>query len=325
MNKLLVTGGAGFIGRHLLRALIPLNEYDQIIAYDNLSTGKIENISNLLGNANINFIQSDLLDSDTLQKTVSTCDAVFHLAASSSVPLGAINTSIDYEQNLMTTYNLLEAMRKSPRCKNMIFTSTSTVYGEVDKLPISESYSPLKPISLYGATKLACEALISGYCHMFDMSSVIVRLANVIGLGTHGVVQDFINKLSSNPKHLEILGNGMQRKSYLYISDCIKALIELLQMVEEKTFDIFNVGSDDTITVSDIAEIVIHELDLRYVEKMFIDEFGGRGWIGDVKEYMLDCSKMKQRGWRPQFKSKEAVILTIREHLSSKTNLPYRR
>src|SRR4030095_8672024 len=112
MSKLLVTGGAGFIGGHLLRALVPLNEYDQIIAYDNLSTGKIDNISNFLGNANFNFIQSDLLDSDILEKTVSTCDAVFHLAASSSVPLGTINTSIDYEQNLMTTYNLLEAMRK---------------------------------------------------------------------------------------------------------------------------------------------------------------------------------------------------------------------
>lgn len=322
MSKILITGGAGFIGSYLLNAIIPSNKYDQVRVFDNLSTGKIDNISSWLGRSNFNFVQADILDSCTLDKTVDTCDTVFHLAANSTVALGAINTKIDYEQNLMTTYNLLEAMRKSHGCKKMIFTSTSTVYGEVDKMPISENYSPLKPISLYGATKLACEALISGYCHMFDMSCIIVRLANIIGLGTHGVIHDFITKLFSNRNYLEILGNGMQNKSYLYINDCIEALILLLEIVEEKTFDIFNLGSDDTITVSDIAEIVIHELDFSDVQKRFIDKHDGRGWTGDVREYLLDCSKMKDIGWRPRYKSKDAVILTVREHLSRKTNLP---
>jgi UDP-glucose 4-epimerase len=325
MSKLLVTGGAGFIGSHLIRALIPLGEYDQIVAYDNLSTGNIENIKDLLQNANFNFIQSDLLDSSTLEKTVCSCDAVFHLAASSNVPLGAVNSRIDYEQNLVTTYNLLEAMRKSPSCKGMMFASTSAVYGEVNRQPISESHSRPEPISLYGATKLACESLVSGYCHMYDMSSVIVRLANIIGPGTHGVVQDFITKLTSNPKYLEILGNGMQRKSYLYISDCIEALNKLLQIVERKTFDIFNLGSDDNITVSEIVDIIIHELDLNEVERKFIDKYDGRGWIGDVRECMLDCSRMKQMGWNPRLRSKEAVVVTVRDILTKKASALYQK
>jgi len=323
MSKILITGGAGFIGSHLLSAVIPSNKYDQVVVFDNLSTGKLENISNWLGRSDFDFVQADILDASTLDKTVKTCDTVFHLAAHSTVASGAINTKIDYEQNLMTTYNLLEAMRKSHGCKKIIFTSTSTVYGEVDKMPLSENYSPLKPISLYGATKLACEALISGYCHMFDMSSVIVRLANIIGLGTHGVIHDFITKLCSNHNYLEILGNGKQNKSYLYINDCIDALMRLLEVVEDKTFDIFNLGSNDTITVSDIAEIVIHELDFSDVQKRFIDEHDGRGWNGDIREYLLDCSKMKGIGWHPRYKSKDAVILTVKEHLSRKTSLPY--
>lgn len=325
MSKLLVTGGAGFIGSHLVRSLILLKGYDQIIAYDNLSTGKIENMKDLLRYTNFRLIEADLLDSSTLEKAVNTCDAVFHLAASSNVPLGTVNSRIDYEQNLMTTYELLEAMRKSPHCKKMIFASTSAIYGEVDKQPISEGYSFPEPISLYGATKLACESLISGYCHMYDMSSVIVRLANVIGPGTHGVVHDFISKLTSNPEYLEILGNGMQRKSYLYISDCIEALIKLLPIVEKKKFDIFNLGSDDNITVSNIADIIIHELQLSDVERRFNDQYDGRGWIGDVREFMLDCSKMKQTGWHPRFKSKEAVTVTIRDYLTKKASVPYQK
>jgi len=325
MSKLLVTGGAGFIGSHVIKTLIRSKDYDQIIVFDNLSTGKRENISNWLGRSNFDFVESDILDTRTLDKIVNTCDTVFHLAASSSVPLGSTNTQIDYEQNLLTTYNLLEAMRKSHHCKKMIFTSTSTVYGEVDKMPISENCSQLKPISLYGATKLACEALISGYCHMFDMSSIIVRLANIIGLGTHGVIHDFITKLSSNHDYLEILGNGMQNKSYLYINDCVEGLMQLLAILEDRTFDIFNLGSDDTITVSEIADIVIQELDFGGVQKRYIDEYNGRGWIGDVREYFLDCSKLKDIGWHPKYKSKDAVIFTVRELLSRQPSLQVKK
>jgi UDP-glucose 4-epimerase len=321
MSKILVTGGAGFIGASLTKALIHSNKNHGVTVYDNLSTGQIDNISPWLERSNFYFVRADLLDSYTLYKTVNTCDTVFHLAGNSSAALGTIDTRIDYEQNLTGTYNVLEAMRKSTSCKKIIFTSTSTVYGEVDKMPISEKYSNLKPISLYGASKLACEAMISGYCHMFDMSCVIVRLANIIGPGTHGVIHDFIYKLSLNSSYLEILGNGMQNKSYLYLDDCIEALMLLFEVAGKKTFDIFNVGSDDTITVSDIADIIIQELAIPNVQKKFIDNYDGRGWNGDVREFLLDSTKMKAGGWNARYKSRDAVILTVRQYLNRNTKL----
>jgi UDP-glucose 4-epimerase len=322
MSKILITGGAGFIGSSLLKELVPLDHNHQVIVFDNLSSGRQENLSNWLEKSNFSFIQADMLDPSALEKAVSPCDTVFHLAANPHVQIGGTDTKIDYEQNLVGTYNLLEAMRKSQSCKKMIFTSTSAVYGEADKIPISENYSPLKPISLYGATKLACEAMISGYCHMFDISCIIVRLANIIGpASTHGVIYDLITKLSSNPHYLDIFGNGMQNKSYLYINDCIDTLMRLLERVEKKTFDIFNVGSDDTITVSDISEIIIQQFPVTNVQTRFIDKYDGRGWIGDVREYLLDSSKMKAIGWKPRYKSKDAVMLTVKEYLKRKTKL----
>jgi UDP-glucose 4-epimerase len=325
-SRILVTGGAGFIGSSLIHTLMSSKEHHhEVIAFDNLSRGRIENISNWLGRPNFTFIQGDMLDPLLLENVVESCDTVFHLAANPIVALGRTDSKTDYQQNLLATYNLLEAMKKSLRCKKVIFASTSTVYGEAEIMPTIETYSPLKPISLYGATKLACEAIISGYCHMFDMSSVIVRLANVIGLlNTRGVIYDFIIKLKDNPTHLEVLGNGKQNKSYLYIEDCINALLKLLKMSDEETttksFEIFNVGSDDTITVLEIADIIIHKLSLSNVNIRLIDPLHGRGWKGDVKEYLLDCSKLKAKGWKPRFDSRSAVIRTVEEFLNRINN-----
>ena len=320
MSKILVTGGAGFIGSSLINTLMGSKEHHhQVIAFDNLSRGRIENISNWLGRPNFTFIHGDMLDPLLLENIVESCDTVFHLAANPIVALGRTDSTTHYQQDLLATYNLLEAMKKSPRCKKVIFTSTSAVYGEAEIMPTIETYSPLRPISLYGATKLACEAIISGYCHMFDMSSVVVRLANIIGpLNTHGVIYDFIIKLKDNPTHLDVLGNGKQNKSYLYIEDCINALLKLLKMSDEitTTFEIFNVGSDDTITVLEIADIIIHKLSLNNVNIRFVDPLHGRGWKGDVKEYHLDCSKLKAKGWKSRFDSRSAVICTVEEFLN---------
>jgi UDP-glucose 4-epimerase len=316
MNRILVTGGAGFIGSSLVNALMQSKDH-RIIVFDNLSTGNRDNISKWLTSPNFQFIHADMLDSSSLKKTVDTCDIVCHLAANSNVALGATDAKIDYEQNLLATYNLLEAMRKSDCCKKIIFTSTSTVYGEVEAKPIPEKYSPLKPISLYGASKLACEAMISGYCHMFDMSSVVVRLANIIGpVNKHGIINDFIVKLTANSTYLDILGNGQQNKSYLYIDDCINGLVKLLEMLGDMKFEIYNMGSDDAITVQEIAEIVINELSIGAVDKRFIDKFDGRGWKGDVKEYLLDCSKLKAIGWRAENNSKNAVTRSVKEYIN---------
>src|SRR5215208_6933567 len=320
----------------------------RVTVLDNLSRGSTENISSWLVSPNFKFVLADLLyDSDlhqekksTLQQAVDNSDIIFHLAANPDVVVGADNTSIDFRQNVQSTYNLLEAIRKSQlndpnnstnkkKTKQLIFASSSTVYGESDKRPTPENYSPLYPISLYGATKLAGEAIISGYCNMFGIQCVVARLANIIGArNTHGVVYDFITKLSSHPDYLDILGNGLQNKSYLHIDDCISALVLLSERMQanlensdsddqnEKNNDrqksssnnkkvhqnrdnpqrklpsleVFNVGSDDTINVLQIAQIVIDKLSItnNNVRKIFKDNFeGGRGWKGDVPEFWL--------------------------------------
>ena len=318
MERILITGGAGFIGSALASSLIAGSKDNQVTVFDNLSTGSKENLLHLDNNPNFNFVYGDTLDVSALQSVVDVSDIVFHLAANPSVALGAYDTRKDFEQNVIATYNLIEAMRKSASCKKILFASTSTVYGEVEgpKMPISESYGPLKPISLYGSTKLSCEALISGYCHMFGMSGIALRLANIIGpVSRKGVVYDFVRKLSSSPNILNILGNGKQNKSYLYIDDCIEAIVKSKFHANrnQKNFEIFNVGSADTIMVADIARIVIQEMALKEVALSFTDnDLDGRGWNGDIREFLLDCSPLRSLGWKPKMNSKEAVRHTAR-------------
>jgi UDP-glucose 4-epimerase len=312
MGNILVTGGAGFIGSSLVDILI--EKGNTVVIFDNLSTGSMNNISRWLNEPNLTLERGDMLDKNSVADVVDKCDIVFHLAANPNIRIGASDTLIDYQQNLQATYNLLEAMRISRKCKKIIFTSSSTVYGEPKLMPTPESYSPLKPISLYGATKLACEALISGYCHTFKMSGVVLRFANVVGArSNHGIIYDFIRKLSENKSYLEILGDGKQNKSYLHIDDCVNAIMQVANL--EQTFEIFNVGSTDTINVIEIARIILRELSLENVEFRFSNDFGGRGWIGDVKEMLLDVSKLKALGWTAKRNSKESVTLTAKETL----------
>lgn len=316
MTRILVTGGSGFIGSALIKALFDSKKDHKIIAFDNLSTGRLENISTLLSRPDFDFKKGDMLDSFLLKEAVDKSDVVFHLAASSDVSIGETNTKIDFEQNVIATYNLLEAMKESQGCKRIVFASTSTVYGEANDKPVLEHYSPLTPISLYGASKLACESLISGYCHMFRMTGTIARLANIIGPSSQqGVIYDFISKLTSDRHTLDILGNGKQNKSYLHLSDCVNALLYLFYTSETENPSIYNVGSDDKISVSEISDIIIQELGLNNVERKYMDKYGGAGWLGDVREFLLDSTKLKNLGWIPKYHSKEAIILTIREFL----------
>jgi UDP-glucose 4-epimerase len=322
MTKVLVTGGAGFIGSSLLEELVRLE--DKIIVYDNLSTGSKENISGLLDSPNLTLIQGDVLDQSSLKKAVHNSDIVFHLAANTDVRIGSTDTKLDYEQNILATYNLLEAMKNSKSCKKIVFTSTSTIYGDAKIMPTSESYAPLKPISMYGGSKLACEAIISGYCHMFNLSGVVVRLANVVGpLSRHGVIYDFVSKLSANPKYLEVLGNGKQNKSYLYIDDSTNALLKAAKI--EKTFEIVNAGSKDNIHVADIAKIVIRELCLEDVIIRYTGGIDGRGWNGDVKEMLIDTSILEGLGWNVRYNSTEAVTLAARGIIRRNTKITQRK
>jgi UDP-glucose 4-epimerase len=302
-RSILVTGGAGFIGSHLVDRLLQGNE---VTVLDNFSSGRRENIAPHLENPNFRLIEADLLDADALEQALAGKDLVFHVAANPDVKLGAENTRIHLDQNVLATYNLLEAMRRTG-VRAVAFTSTSTVYGEASVIPTPEDYGPLMPISLYGASKLSCEALISSYCHTFWMQSWIFRFANIVGeRGTHGVIVDFIRKLRENPGELEILGSGKQRKSYLEVRDCVEAMIHCVEHSRDET-NIFNIGSCDSVDVTEIADIVAGKMGLTDVKYRYTGGFEGRGWKGDVKVMLLSIEKIKELGWAPRSGSAGAI------------------
>ena len=312
-NKVLITGGAGFIGTSLVEKMI--DNKVEVVVYDNLSTSKETIISKWNKKPEFTFVRGDMLDPSDLLDAVQGCETVFHLAANPDVRIAALDSRIDFDQNIVATYNLLEAMRKSSTCKKIIFASSSTVYGEPTSIPTPESYSPTRPISLYGATKLACESIISGYCFMFDMTGIALRFANVVGPNsTHGIIYDFTRKLRRDPKNLQILGSGKQNKSYVFIDDCVAAF-EIAQALLEKgqvDFDVFNIGSQDQITSMEIAKIVIDQLSLLDVSFSFDRRKNERGWTGDVIEMLLDSSKLRSHGWGTKYNSREAVTQAAR-------------
>ncbi len=313
-RKILVTGGAGFIGSHLAERLARIAS--SVIVYDNLSLGSAENIQPLLKQENFRFVKGDVLDLASLNGVVQECDLVFHLAANPDVPLGVRDTGVDFEQNVVATRNLLECMRQTESGHELVFTSTSTVYGEPNVIPTPEEYAPLLPISLYGATKLACEGLTSAYSSLFGLSSLILRLANVVGTRMkRGVIPDFIAKLRKNPTELEILGDGSQSKSYITVEDCVDALILATERVDSK-IRVLNVGTTDSIDVMTIAAIVAEEMGLKSVKRKNAPSGDGRGWPGDVKRMLLDTSKIRSLGWKPSCRgSADAVRAAVRQLL----------
>ena len=313
--KVLVTGGAGFIGSHLVDRL--MEDGHEVRVLDDLSAGSLENLKGWIDHERFEFMQGDLRRRDVCEKAVKGVDVVFHLAANPEVRIGAQSPELLYETNVLITYNLLEAIRKED-IKALAFTSSSTVYGEAKEIPTPEDYGPLEPISVYGGAKLAAEALIAGYAHTFDIKAVVFRLANIIGKrSNHGVIYDFINKLKANPDRLEILGDGTQRKSYLHVSDTVEAMLYLFKefLKEDKIYDAYNIGSEDWITVTEIAEIVSREMGLNPEFYFTGGVDGGRGWKGDVKIMLLNIEKAKAKGWKPKMNSKEAVEKTVRELL----------
>jgi len=306
-NKILITGGAGFIGSHLVDHF--MKKGNKVIVFDNLSSGKKEFIENHLENPDFTLIEGDLLDQDVIEEACKGIDLVCHVAANPDVRLGASDTRVHLDQNILATYNLLEAMRKN-HIKKIAFTSTSTVYGEASIIPTPEDYGPLTPISLYGASKLACEALITSYSHTFDMQAWIFRFANIVGpRSTHGITVDFIQKLQKNSDMLEILGDGKQEKSYLHVSECVEAILFLIENSDEKV-NIFNIGSEDTISATEIGKLVMEEMGLSNVKITYTG--GNRGWKGDVPRMRLGIEKMKNLGWKPVYTSERSVRETAR-------------
>jgi len=302
-GKIMITGGAGFIGSHLTQKLI--DENNEVVVLDNLSTGNKLNLNSCIERKNFKLIVGDL--KNQISDHLKDIDTIFHMAADPEVRTGFSDPKLAYVQNIQNTFELLENIRKSD-IKQFVFASSSVVYGEPEIIPTPETFGPLLPISIYGGTKLACEALISSYCSNYGIKGTIVRFANVVGSRSrHGVIWDFIQKLKINQKELQVLGNGKQSKSYIHVNDCVNGLLFSAKHTKTKV-DVFNLGNQDMINVLDIASIVCKTMKLENVD--IVTSGGtddGRGWVGDVREMNLDISKMCNLGWNPMENSQTSV------------------
>src|SRR3989338_6063613 len=313
MNAL-VTGGAGCIGSELVKELL---KNHKVTVLDNLSSGKNEHIQEFTTNDNFQLVEGDVLDREVLDSVMKNKDMVFHLAANPDIKfIPGERTDKDLQQNTIATYNILDAMQKN-NVNKIAFSSSSVVYGKAEKMPTPEDYGPLKPTSLYGASKVACEGLISAYCHMFDMQAWIFRFANIVGDKSRKkgrtVVSDFIHKLRQNPNELEILGDGKQSKSYMLVDDCIAGMFFALENSYDNV-NIFNLSTSDSIDVNKIASIVIEEIGLNNVKVSYTGNSGG--WPGDITKFLLDTTKLRKLGWSAKHGSEEAVRISARRMLA---------
>ena len=307
----LVTGGGGFIGSHLVDALV--EQGNEVRVIDNFSSGREEFLSHHDGNGSVEVHRGDLLDQGAVIAAMEGVETVHHLAANPDIRLGIEFTDTDLRQGTIATYNVLEAMRIA-EVHRISFASSSAVYGEADVMPTPEDYGPVMPISLYGASKLAGEALITAWAGTFGAQGFIHRFANIVGpRGTHGVIFDFIHKLKRDPARLEVLGDGNQEKSYMSAHDCVQSMIHVIDLGGDGPV-LNNLGTGDTCSVSRIAEIVIEESGL---EGVSIDFTGGdRGWAGDVPKTYLDVTKLLDTGFEPTTMSEQAVRDTARVLIS---------
>jgi len=304
--KCLVTGAAGFIGSNLADRL--LTDGCEVTGFDNLSTGRREFLASAISSDRFRFIEGDLLDKPALSEAVKGADIVFHLAANADVRFGLEHPSKDLEQNTIATFNVLEAMREAG-VKRIVFSSTGSVYGEAQVLPTPEEAPFPVQTSLYGASKLACEGLIEAYCDGFGFEGFIFRFVSILGERySHGHVFDFYRKLRQDPARLEVLGDGHQKKSYLYVQDCIDAILTALEHSEGGA-QIYNLGTNEYCEVNDSIGWICEYLDLN----PRLDYTGGeRGWVGDNPFIFLDCSRIRGLGWEPAVSIRDGVIKTVK-------------
>jgi len=306
---ILVTSGAGFIGSHLVDHLVSMRAKVKVV--DNLSSGRIENLAQHRDSQNVEIVIGDLKDREICINVVKDVEVVFHFAANPEVRVSTIDPETHFRENIVATFNLLEAMRRRD-VKVIVFASSSSVYGEPEEIPVKED-APIRPVSVYGATKAACETLIHAYTRLYGFKAVIFRYANVVGPRLrHGVIYDFLQELKNNPHKLEILGDGTQIRSFIYVDDAVEATILAYQKSRSR-FEIYNVASEDWITIKDVADIVVKTLNLRNVKYILKPVAHGVGWLGDVKKIALDISKLKSLGWKPKLSSREAVAKTVKD------------
>ncbi len=320
-ERVVITGGAGFIGSHLADELVAESDVRLV---DSFAAGSRENVADAV-RAGAKLVRHDLLRGD-LKPLFRKTDVVYHFAANPDVRLGRDGPKAHIEQNVLMTYRVLEACRAN-KVPKVVFASTSTVYGEAKTVPTPEGYGPCEPISLYGASKLACESLMSAYAHTFRMQSVVFRMANVVGgRSGHGVVHDLVAKLVRNPKRLEIIGaDPGTSKSYVHIGDVLTGYRDGVEAATDP-FTVYNLGSEDAISVRTLADTITRELGLLDVEYAWTGGSGaGRGWVGDVRTMSLAIERLKGTGWQPTMTSAQAIARAAREAYERKTAKPPRK
>ena len=310
-----ITGGAGFIGSHLVDRL--LREEKKVTVYDNLSLVSGDNIKHLIGKKNFKFIKADLLDFENLKEAMKGHEVIWHLGANTDIPGGRKQTDKDLKNCTIATWNVLEAMRQLGINK-ILFTSSACVYGDAPNAILSENFGPLLPINLYGAGKLAGEGLMSAYSHLFGIQAWIFRFSNVVGERmNHGVIFDFIQKLRKKPQELEILGDGRQEKPFFLVEDCIAGMLHAFKYAKfenpELQCEILNLGCESFTSIKKVAEIVVEEMGLKNVKFEFTG--GERGWKGDAPVVHFSIEKMRKLGWQPRYSSDEAVRIAARRIL----------
>ena len=303
--KVFITGGAGYIGSNLTERL--LDDGHQVTIIDNFSTGQLRFLENSISSEKFKLIEGDLLDEKFLNQVIKGHELVFHFAANADVRFGTESPRKDLEQNTIATYNVLEAMRTNG-IRKIVFSSTGSIYGEAKVIPTPEDAPFPVQTSLYAASKLAGEGLIAAYCEGFEFQSWIFRFVSILGERyTHGHVFDFYNKLKKDPTRLRVLGNGKQKKSYLYIQDCIDAMLLAIKKASDQV-NIFNLGVNDYCEVNDSISWICNELGVNPV----IEYSGGNsGWIGDIPFIFLETKKIQSLGWEPKYNIREGVIKTV--------------
>jgi UDP-glucose 4-epimerase len=304
LSRFFVAGGAGFIGSHMVRRLLARPDA-RVVVYDNFSSGRAWHLPD---DPRLTIVREDLKDLPALTRAIAGTDTAFHFASNPDIAKAATQPDIDFWEGTYLTQNLLEAIRVAgvPR---LIYASGSGVYGDTGETAVAETHSPLLPVSTYGASKLACENLICSYVHMFDLNGVGFRFANVVGpRQTHGVAYDFIRRLLRDPSRLEILGDGQQSKSYIHVDDVLDALL-LLHDTGWSGFDVFNVATEDYVTVRRIADLVASRLGIADVAYTFTG--GRRGWKGDVPVVRFNTAKLRGRGWSNRRTSVQALTDSI--------------
>jgi len=297
--KVVITGGAGFVGSHLAEALVKKGE---VVVFDNFSSGRRE----FLEGVDVKIVRGDIRNLEEIKKACKEVDVVYHFAADPDVRKSLEEPLENFEIDVLGTLNVLEASRLNDT-KQIIFASSSVVYGNA-KIPTPET-APIAPISNYGAAKASSEHYVSTYSQLYGIRGIVLRYANIIGPRlTHGIIYDFYKKLEKNPKELEILGDGNQEKSYLHVNDAVDATLFAVQKTQ-KDFDVFNVGSEEQITVKKIAHLIVSKLGLEDVQYKYT---GGKiGWSGDVPIMLLSIEKLKAIGWEPEFGIEESVLHTV--------------